>query len=60
MTYDEEVRAIEIQHDWTLEEAADCMCNISPVGPCNQCWSLGWAIGGIKVRRTINSSPENS
>jgi hypothetical protein len=58
MTYDEEVKALEAKYNWTLEEAADCGCNYHPDGPCEHCWGLGWAIGGIKVKATI-SSPEN-
>ena len=49
MTYDEEVEKIEAELDWTLDDASNCMCNVSSVGPCNQCWSLGWRIGGIAL-----------
>lgn len=49
MTYDEEVAKIEEDLDWTLDDASNCMCNVSPVGPCGNCWELGWRIGGINV-----------
>jgi hypothetical protein len=59
MTYDEQVKALEIKHGWTLEEAGDCGCNTRPNGPCERCWSLGWAIGGIEVRAKLKDFPEN-
>lgn len=49
MTYDEQVRALEIRLDWTLDNAADCGCNMREE-PCDRCWDLGWAIGGITER----------
>lgn len=51
-TYDEQVKRLEIQHDWTLEEASDCGCNMREE-PCDRCWNLGWAIGGINERTAI-------
>lgn len=47
--YEEEVAKIEKELDWTIDDASNCMCNVSPNGPCNQCWSLGWRIGGIEI-----------
>lgn len=47
MAYDEKVRKIEKEQGWTLDDAADCGCNMREE-PCDRCWNLGWAIGGIE------------
>lgn len=43
------VKEIEDALGWTEEDAANCGCNSSPNGPCSNCWSLGWQIGGIEI-----------
>lgn len=47
--YQEEVEKIEKEIGWTEEEASNCGCNSHPNGPCQNCWSLGWRIGGIVI-----------
>lgn len=36
----------EKELDWTRDQAADCGCNYCEE-PCENCWSLGWRIGGL-------------
>lgn len=48
MSYAEEVAKIEKELGWTEEDAGNCGCNSHPNGPCANCWSLGWRIGGIQ------------
>lgn len=57
MTYDEKVRKLEIDHNWTLEEAADCGCNYREE-PCDRCWNLGWAIGVINEGETLKDKEQ--
>ena len=45
--YQAEVRRLEVEHGWTVEQGENCGCN-GREEPCDRCWSLGWAIGGIK------------
>ncbi len=52
MTYDEKLKALEKLLGWSLDDAADCSCNMREE-PCDRCWDLGWAIGGIKERETL-------
>lgn len=47
-SYEDKVAQIEKDLGWTEEEASNCGCNSSPEGPCANCWSLGWRIGGIE------------
>ena len=47
--YEQEVAKIEKELDWTEEDASNCGCNTSMSGPCQNCWSLGWRIGGIEI-----------
>jgi hypothetical protein len=48
--YQEEVEKIEKDLNWTEEDASNCGCNSHPGGPCQNCWSLGWRIGGIVIK----------
>lgn len=41
-----QIEAIEQRLGWTEHDAINCGCNIREE-PCDRCWSLGWAIGGI-------------
>lgn len=57
MTYEEEVKKLEVLLGWTLEEAADCGCNCREY-PCDRCWNLGWAMGGIGEREKLKEQSQ--
>lgn len=44
--YEKAVEEIEKELNWTRDEAGDCGCNYRQE-PCENCWSLGWRIGGL-------------
>lgn len=46
-TYEQAVAEIEQRIGWTVGDGEGCGCNSHPKGPCDRCWSPGWAIGGI-------------
>lgn len=48
--YQAAVAEIEQRIGWTVEQGENCGCNFHPEGPCDRCWSLGWAIGGINEK----------
>ncbi|WP_460044172.1 hypothetical protein [Pseudomonas sp. S2_H01] len=48
MTEEEQIQAIEKELGFTREDAEQCSCYANPNGPCANCWSLGWRIGGIE------------
>jgi hypothetical protein len=48
MTKEEQIQAIEKELGFTREDADQCSCYANPNGPCANCWSLGWRMGGIE------------
>ncbi|MCK8669410.1 hypothetical protein M1M11_31490 [Pseudomonas azerbaijanoccidens] len=48
MSREAQIRAIEKELGYTEEDAENCSCYANPNGPCANCWSLGWRIGGIE------------
>lgn len=48
MNQEQQIQAIEKELGFTREDADNCSCYANPNGPCANCWSLGWRIGGIE------------
>lgn len=55
MTREHQIQAIEKELGFTREDADQCSCYASPNGPCGNCWSLGWRIGGIEMQPESSS-----
>ncbi len=55
MTREQQIQAIEKELGFTREDADQCSCYANPNGPCANCWSLGWRIGGIETQQESNS-----
>jgi len=55
-TYEQAVAEIEQRIGWTVEDGENCGCNFREE-PCDRCWSLGWAIGGIDRAALTTTEP---
>lgn len=58
MSREDQIRAIEKELGYTEEDAENCSCYANPNGPCANCWSLGWRIGGIETAESKDRCPE--
>ncbi|HCF0216069.1 hypothetical protein ACEOIM_06115 [Pseudomonas aeruginosa] len=58
MDIENKILDLEKSLGWTREEAESCGCNFHPDGPCSNCWSLGWGIGGIEVEARSGESTD--
>lgn len=58
MSREAQIRAIEKELGYTEEDADNCSCYASPNGPCSNCWSLGWRIGGIETAKSKDQCSE--
>lgn len=58
MSREAQIRAIEKELGYTEEDAGNCSCYANPNGPCQNCWSLGWRIGGLATSDSTDRCAE--